>query len=75
MCSRWARERAASVLVDPEEPDSVQLRELGDEHGEQGHGVDDEVNPVVLGVEACEEVPTEDSGEDKRTSGIRKTGT
>lgn len=48
--------RASSVLVNPEQPDSVQLRKLGDEHGEQRHRVDDEVDPVVLGVEAGEEV-------------------
>lgn len=67
--------RASSVLVNPEEPDAVQLRELGDEHGEQRHRVDDEVDPVVLGVEAGEEVPTEDRTKDTRTSDISKAET
>lgn len=65
----------SSVLVNPKEPDSMQLRKLGDEHGEQRHCVDDEVDPVVLGVEAGEEVPTEDTAKVKRTSDIRKTET
>lgn len=50
------RECEYSVLVDPEETDPMQLRELGDEHGEQGHCVDDKVDSVVLGVEAGKKV-------------------
>lgn len=65
----------SSVLVNPEEPDSMQLRKLGDEHGEQRHRVDDEVDPVILGVEAGEEVPAEDRAKVKRTSDIRKAET
>lgn len=41
-----------SVLVDPEDPDSVELRQFGDQDAHEGDGVDDEVYPVVLGVEA-----------------------
>lgn len=67
-----AETEASSVLVNAEEPDSVQLRKLGDEHGEQGHRVDDEVDPVVLGVEAGEEVATEDRAEEKGASDIRE---
>lgn len=68
-------EKASSVLVNPEEPDSVQLRKLGDEHGEQRQCVDGEVDPVVLGVEAGEEVPSDDREKEKRTSDNRKTET
>lgn len=53
----------------------MQLRKLGDEHGEQRHRVDDEVDPVILGVEAGEEVPAEDRAKVKRTSDIRKAET
>lgn len=41
-----------SVLVDPKDPDSVKLRQFGDQHAHEGDGVDDEVYPVVLGVKA-----------------------
>lgn len=34
----------------------MELRQLGDEHGEQGHGVDHKVTAVVLGVEAGQDV-------------------
>lgn len=44
----------------------MQLRKLGDEHGEQRHRVDDKVDPVVLGVEAGEEVATEDRVKEKK---------
>lgn len=53
---------APSVLVDAEYTDSVELRELGDEDCEEGHGVDHKVYPVVLGVEAGEDV--QDNGGD-----------
>jgi len=41
-----------SVLVDPKDPDSVELRQFGDQDAHQGDGVDDEVYPVVFGVKA-----------------------
>lgn len=41
-----------SVLVDPKDPHSVELRQFGDQDAHQGDGVDDEVYPVVLGVKA-----------------------
>lgn len=41
-----------SVLVDPKDPDSVELRQFGDQDAHEGDGVDDEVYPVVLGVKA-----------------------
>lgn len=41
-----------SVLINPKDPDAVELRQLGDEHGEQGDGVDHKMDPIVLGVEA-----------------------
>lgn len=47
---------ATSVLIDSKDADSVELGQLGDEHTHQGHGVEDEVDLVVLGVEAGEEV-------------------
>lgn len=48
---------APSVLIYPEDPHSVQLGKLGDEHGEQGDGIDYKVGPVVFGVEAGQDVP------------------
>lgn len=41
-----------SVLVDPKDPDSMELRQFGDQDAHEGDGVDDEVYPVVLGVKA-----------------------
>lgn len=41
-----------SVLVDPKDPDSVELRQFGDQDTHEGDGVDDEVYPVILGVKA-----------------------
>lgn len=41
-----------SVLVDPKDPDSVELRQFGDQDAHEGDGVDDEVYPVVLGIKA-----------------------
>ena len=35
----------------------MELGQLGDEHAHQGHGVEDEMDLIVLGVEAGEEVP------------------
>lgn len=43
---------ALSVLINSKDPHAVQLGQLGDEHGEQGNGVDDKMDPVVFGVEA-----------------------
>lgn len=43
---------ASSVLINPKDPHAVQLRQLGDEDGEQGDGVHHEMSPVVFGVEA-----------------------
>lgn len=48
---------ALSVLIDSKNPDSMELGQLGDEHAHQGHGVEDEMDLVVLGIEAGEEVP------------------
>lgn len=47
--SLWPR---SSVLVDPKDPDSVELRQFGDQDAHEGDGVDDEVDPVVLCVKA-----------------------
>lgn len=41
-----------SVLINPEDPHTVQLGQLGDEHSEQGNGVDHKMDPIVFGVEA-----------------------
>lgn len=35
----------------------MELGQLGDEHTHQGHSVEDEMDLVVLGIEAGEEVP------------------
>lgn len=59
---------APSVLIDSKNPDSVELRQLGDEHAHQGHSVEDEMDLVVLGVEAGEEVP----GWGRLGAGIRR---
>lgn len=46
----------SSVLVNPKNPHSVQLRQFGDENGQQGHGVDHKMGLIVFGVEAGEDV-------------------
>lgn len=46
-----------SVFVNPKDPDAVQLGQLGNQHSEQGNGVDHEMDAVVFGVEAGENVP------------------
>lgn len=48
---------APSVLIDSKNPDPVELGQFGDEHTHQGHGVEDEMDLVILGIEAGEEVP------------------
>lgn len=54
---------APSVLVNAKDPNSVKLGELGNEHGHQGDRVDHKVGPVILGVEAGEDI------EDDRSDG------
>lgn len=56
---------ASSVLINPEDPHAVQLGQLGDEHGQQGHGVDHKMHPVVFGVEAGQYVSEEEEEEEK----------
>lgn len=51
------RGRCASVLVDPEESHSVELRQLGQEDAEQRAGVDEEVCGIVFRVKAGQNVP------------------
>lgn len=53
---------ATSVLIDSKNPDSMELGQLGDEHAHQGHSVEYEVDLVILGVEAGEEVPGGEAG-------------
>lgn len=53
---------AVSVLINAEDPHTVQLRQLRDEHSEQGNRVDHKVDSVVFGVEAGEDV--QDDGGD-----------
>ncbi len=48
---------ALSVLINPEDPHTVQLGQLGDEYSEQGNGVDHKMGPIVFGVEAGEYIP------------------
>lgn len=43
---------ALSVLINPKDPHTMQLWQLGDEYSEQGNGVDHEMDPIVLCVEA-----------------------
>lgn len=45
-----------SVLVDPKDPDSVELGQFGDQDAHQGDGVDYEVYPVIFRVETGEEI-------------------
>ena len=47
---------APLILIDAEDADAVKLGEFGDKHSEEGHGVDHEVDPVVFGVGAGEDV-------------------
>lgn len=53
---------ALSVLINPKDPHTVQLGQLGDENGEQGNGVDHKMDPIVFGVEAGENI--QDDGGD-----------
>lgn len=48
----------------------MELRKFGDKHGEQGNGVDDEVDPVILCIETGQEIPVEDK--DKIKSDVRQ---
>lgn len=41
-----------SVLINPKDPHTVQLGQLGDEYSEQGNSVDHKMGPIVFGVEA-----------------------
>lgn len=50
-------ERAASsVLVNPKDPHSMQLRQFGNEDSQQGHGIDHKMGLIVFGVETGEDV-------------------
>lgn len=44
----------------------MELGQLGNEHAHQGHGVEYEVDLIILGVEAGEEVPGEREAEDRQ---------
>ena len=59
---------ALSVLINPKDPHAVELRQLGDEHGEQGNGVHHKMDPVVFGVEAGENVPEWDESEEEEVT-------
>lgn len=48
--------KASSILINPEKTDPVKLRKFGDKHSEQGNGVDDEVDPVILCIETGQEI-------------------
>lgn len=54
-----SRRSVPSVLINPKDPDAVQLGQLGNQHGEQGNGVDHKMDAVVFGVEAGQYVPEE----------------
>lgn len=43
---------AVSVLINPKDPHTVQLGQLGNEYREQGDSVDNKMGPIVFGVEA-----------------------
>lgn len=48
----WGGGVRPSVFVNPKDPDAVKLGQLGNQHGEQGNGVDHKMVAVVFGVEA-----------------------
>lgn len=54
-----------SVSIDPENPHSVEERQLGQEDAQQGAGVDDEMCGVVFCVETGEDVPAQTHREKK----------
>lgn len=60
---------ATSVLIDSKNPDSMELGQLGDEHTHQGDSVEYEMDLVILGVEAGEEVPGGEAGEGEENKG------
>jgi len=57
-----ANAAGASVFVYPEYPYSVELRQLGEQHAEQGAGVHQEVTCGVFGVETGQDIPAERRG-------------
>lgn len=67
--------KASSVLINSKETDPVELRQFGDKYGEQGNGVDDEVDPVILCIETGQEIPVEGKDKDKikSDSNMRRT--
>ena len=61
-----ARSEAASVFVDAEESDAVQLRQLGNEDQKERHGVPEKVPRIVLGVHAGQQKPATTNTTNKR---------
>lgn len=72
VCQPLMLNKTSSVLIDSEETDPVELRKFGDEHGEQGNGVDDEVDPIILCIETGQEIPVEGKDKDKIKSDVRQ---
>lgn len=50
------------ILVDAENPHSVQLRQLGDQDAQERGRVYDKVRRVILCVETCQEVAAKQKG-------------
>lgn len=48
----------ASVFVNSKDADAVELRQLGQEDTQQGRGVDDEVQRIISGIKAGQNVAT-----------------
>lgn len=63
--------KALSVLINPKKTDTVELRKFRDKHSEQGNGVDDEVDPVILCIETGQEIPAEEKNKDKIKSDVK----
>ncbi len=65
------RSKPRQLLINSKETDPVELRQFGDKHSEQGNGVDDEVDPVILCIETGQEIPVEGKDKDKIKSDVR----
>lgn len=61
--------KALSVLINPKKTDTVELRKFRDKHSEQGNGVDDEVDPVILCIETGQEIQYNRGDREKLSGG------
>lgn len=54
---QWKWSSVQSVFVDPKYPNSMKLRQLGEEDAEEGARVDQEMCGIIFCVETCKNIP------------------